>query len=85
MSIAEELTVWLNHRFTTPGRQIESHSQLFAERLIDSIRILDLIAWTERALGRPIADVEIRMDNFASADRIAEVFFAEESSRHANR
>ena len=85
MTVVEELTMWLNHRFGGGRREIEPHSQLFAERLIDSIRILDLIAWTERALGRPIADVEIRMDNFASAERIAEVFFAAEGERHANR
>ncbi|MDQ6829531.1 MAG: hypothetical protein M3081_11745 [Gemmatimonadota bacterium] len=77
MSIADELTQWLNHRFAKPGTRIEPHTALFADRLIDSIRILDLIAWTERALGRQIADVDIRMDNFASADRIAETFFAE--------
>ena len=84
MTVAEELTVWLNHRFA-PAREITPQSQLFAGRLIDSIRILDLIAWTERALGRPIADVDIRMDNFASAERIAEVFFAAEGGRHAHR
>ncbi len=78
MTVADELTLWLNHRFAKPGMRIERSSQLFAERLIDSIRILDLIAWTERALGRQIADVDIRMDNFLSAERIAEVFFAEE-------
>ncbi len=77
MKVRDELTAWLNHRFAANGTRIEGHSQLFADRLIDSIRILDLIAWTERALGRRIPDVEIRMDNFASADRIAEVFFAE--------
>ena len=82
--IADELTTWLNRRFGSPDVRIHRHSQLFRERLIDSIRILDLIAWTELRLGRQIADVEIRMDNFASADRIAEVFFPT-SAGHANR
>ncbi len=81
MSRADNVTValitWLNRRFAKPGMRIEPASALFADRLIDSIRILELIAWTERALGRQIADVDIRMDNFASAERIVEVFFAE--------
>ena len=45
---------------------------LFAGGLIDSLRILELIAWTERAIGREIADGEIRTDNFASAARIVD-------------
>ncbi len=68
------MVAWLNARFARPGVVIAAETPLFAGRLIDSIRILELIAWTERALGRQIADAEIRMDNFRSAARIAEVF-----------
>ena len=69
------MVAWLNTRFARPGApRIEAETALFAGRLIDSIRILELIAWTERAIGREIPDVEIRMDNFRSVARIAEVF-----------
>ena len=46
------------------------------------MRILQLIAWTERAIGREIPDVEIRTDNFASAARIAELFATGDDHAH---
>ncbi|HKG94110.1 MAG TPA: hypothetical protein VKA84_19525 [Gemmatimonadaceae bacterium] len=74
-SFEARMVAWLNARFARPGMpRIEADSPLFAGRLIDSIRILELIAWTERAIGHEIRDVEIRMDNFRSVARIAEVF-----------
>ena len=51
---------------------------LFADGLIDSIRILEIIAWVEQAIGRQIPDAQIRMDNFFSVERIAEVFLGED-------
>ena len=72
---AEELLAWLNRRFAPA--HIEPHTPLFAGGLINSIRILELIAWVERAIGREIPDAQIRMDNFASAARIAQLFGGE--------
>ena len=43
---------------------------------------LDLIAWTERAIGREIPDSAIRTDNFANAARIAELFADGEFHAH---
>jgi acyl carrier protein len=68
------LVRWLNRRLAPPGFVIEADTELFADGLIDSIRILQLIAWTERATGRAIPDEHIRMDNFSTARRIAETF-----------
>ena len=65
---------WLNRRLAPPGVTIEADTPLFRSGLIDSIRILDLIAWTERATGSPIAERDIRVDNFHTVGRIAEVF-----------
>jgi acyl carrier protein len=65
---------WLNRKLAPPGVTIEAETPLFRTGLIDSIRILELIAWTERATGRVIADREIRMDNFRTVARIADVF-----------
>ena len=72
-----ELVAWLNRRMAPPGATIDADTPLFAGGLINSIRILELIAWTERATGRTIPDARIRMDNFRTARRIAEVFVEE--------
>ena len=65
---------WLNRTIAPPGVTIGAETPLFRSGIISSIRILELIAWTERATGRPIQDRDIRMDNFQSVARIAEVF-----------
>jgi acyl carrier protein len=73
-AMLRDLLAWLNERFAPEGPPIVATTPLFAGRLIDSLRILELIAWTERAIGREIADGEIRTDNFASAARIVDTF-----------
>ena len=75
------MLAWLNARFAPPGVTIAADTPLFAGRLIDSIRILELIAWTERATGRVIPDTMIRMDHFHSVGTIARTFIDE--GRHA--
>lgn len=69
---------WLNARFAPNGPAITAETPLFAGGLINSMRVLDLIAWTERASGRRIPDAQIRMDNFGTAARIATLFAAED-------
>lgn len=69
-----EMLEWLNRKLAPPGVTIEADTPLFRSGVINSIRILELIAWTERATGRTIPDREIRMDNFQSVGRIADVF-----------
>lgn len=68
---------WLNARHAPRGIRLEADTPLFATGAIDSIKILELIAWTERAIGRRIPDPQIRLDNFRSVARIAEVFVGE--------
>jgi acyl carrier protein len=68
---------WLNTRIIRPGVVIRSDTPLFEGGLIDSIRVLELIAWTEEAIGAVIPDSRIRMDNFRTVERIAEVFARE--------
>ena len=72
----EALLAWLNRRFARDGIVIAADTPLFAGRLIDSLRILELIAFTEHTLALRIPDSAVRMDNFASAARIAQVFAA---------
>lgn len=71
------LLLWINARLAPPGVRIERDTPLFKDRLLNSMRILELIAWVERAIGRRVADPEIRMDNFATVERIADVFAGE--------
>jgi hypothetical protein len=73
----QKLLQWLNLRMAPPGVTILAGTPLFATRMIDSIRILELIAWTERETGCRIPDRMIMMDNFRTAERIAEVFAQE--------
>lgn len=80
--LLRDLLAWLNERFAPDGPPIVATTQLFAGRLIDSLRILELIAWTERAIGRQIDDGEIRTDNFASAARIVDAFAAGGADAH---
>lgn len=75
--VSSELLAWLNTKFAPTGVTISVATPLFQGGLIDSIRILEIIAWVERAIGRTIPDRDIRMDNFATVDRIAAVFVSE--------
>ena len=82
-ALLRELVAWLNERFAPEGPPIHADTLLFANGLLDSMRILELIAWTERATGHEIPDGAIRTDNFACAARIAELFA--EGGTHAHR
>lgn len=73
-SFAFELLAWLNGRFAPNGPPILADTPLFAGGLINSMRILELIAWTERAIEREIPDSQIRTDYFATVERIAAMF-----------
>ena len=74
---------WLNERLAKSNVIIGADTPLFESGLIDSIRVLELIAWTEEAVGAVIPDVRIRMDNFRTVARIADVFVLEESDAAA--
>lgn len=71
--IADTLA-WLNRRLLPEGVSVTADTPLFEDGLVDSIRILRVIAWTETAIGRTVADREIRMDNFRTVRRMADVF-----------
>lgn len=68
------MIAWLNDEVAPRGVQVSADTPLFATRLLDSLRILELIAFTEQAIGRAIPDSHIRMDNFQTVARIAAVF-----------
>jgi len=69
-----EMLAWLNDEVAPRGVRVDADTPLFATRLLDSLRVLELIAFTEQAIGRAIPDSHIRMDNFQTVARIAAVF-----------
>ena len=77
------MLVWLNERLAKSNVIVGADTPLFESGLIDSIKVLELIAWTEEAIGAVIPDVRIRMDNFRTVARIAEVFVLEGSGAAA--
>jgi hypothetical protein len=77
------MLAWLNARFAPGGIVIGKDTPLFAKGVIDSLGILELIAWTEVHTGQIVPDENIRMDNFGTVARIARMFVREEEA-HAN-
>ena len=65
---------WINRTLVPEGVTIDADTALFANGLIDSIRILRLLAWTEHALDIRIPDARIRMDYFRTVRSIADTF-----------
>ena len=78
-----EMVGWLNARVAPVGVTIHADTPLFVRGLMDSIRVLELIAYTERAIGSTIPDSRMRMDNFHTVSRIADVFLEESSDAAA--
>jgi len=71
----QRMVAWLNEDVAPKGVAVLAETPLFATRLLDSLKVLELIAFTEQAIGRTIPDSHIRMDNFQTVSRIATVFF----------
>jgi acyl carrier protein len=68
------MLAWLNADVAPRGVRVRADTPLFASRLLDSLRVLELIAFTEQFSGRAIPDSHIRMDNFQTVARIAAIF-----------
>ena len=79
----ERMLAWLNDEVAPDGVLIAADTQLFASRLLDSLRVLELIAFTEQTIGAPIPDSQIRMDNFQTVSRIATVFLRDQENANA--
>ena len=65
---------WINKTLAPAGVTVDADTPLFADGLINSIRVLQLIAWTEHALDMRIPDARIRMDYFRTVRHIADTF-----------
>ena len=65
---------WIKRTLVPVGVTVDADTPLFANGLINSIRVLQLIAWTEHALHIHIPDLRIRMDHFRTVRHIADAF-----------
>lgn len=54
-------------------------TELFRERILDSMNVLRFIGWVEKRLGRPLTDDELVMENFRSVRTICDRFLPEEA------
>jgi hypothetical protein len=83
-AFATRMVDWINRTLAPPGVTVDADTPLFANGVINSIGIHKLIAWTEHATGQRIADSSIRMDNFRTVRRIADVFVVEVEAGASN-
>ena len=70
---------WINATLVPDGITVDADTPLFANGLINSIRVLQLIAWTEHALDMRIPDARIRMDHFRTVQHIADAFAGDDT------
>ena len=63
-------------KLVTPQTQtsVTADTRLFEERVIDSLRILELIAFLEAQLGRKVPDAQVVLANFRTIRVMANVF-----------
>jgi acyl carrier protein len=74
------LADFVNHALLKSGRDsaVDAETLLFESGAIDSLRILDLLAFIEKTLEVKIPDKAVRLQNFRSIRVIARFFLAEE-------
>ena len=54
---------------------VDAHTPLFESGLVDSLAILELIAFVERATGRPIPARQVHIRHFSTIERICTAFW----------
>jgi acyl carrier protein len=65
--------------------ELTAHTPLFESGLVDSLAILELVAFVEAATGRPIPPRAIHIRHFATIDCICAAFWRDRSEvTHAN-
>lgn len=71
-SIADRVRDYIveNFLYMRRDREFADDAALFASGIIDSLGVMELIAFTEQELGVPVADVEITEANFGSVASI---------------
>ncbi|MDQ3856010.1 MAG: acyl carrier protein [Chloroflexota bacterium] len=73
-----ELIEFIVARAGEGAPEITPDTQLFREKVLDSMNILDLIGYVEVHLGRRLSDDELVMSSFESVRAITRAFFVED-------
>ena len=55
-------------------KDFNEFTPIFKDKILDSMNILDLIAYVQKKIGRKLTDEEIVMKNFKDVSTIIEVF-----------
>jgi acyl carrier protein len=78
-ALIELIAVGLSSRRRTPARlPVELRTPLFESGLIDSLAILELIAFVEEATGRTIHPRAVHLKHFGTVERISAAFWPDE-------
>ena len=72
--LERQLTQFVNGTFLGGGNAVDRDTRLFEDGYMNSLRILDLIAMVEKALGARIPDRSVRLANFRTIGTIVSVF-----------
>ncbi len=67
---ARELIGYLTSHLVGKGADLDGKTSLFEGRLLDSIRLMELIDHVEKCYDVWVAPMEIVLENFDSVDRI---------------
>lgn len=72
ISLQTRIVAFINGTLLAPGKpSVVRDTLLFERGVLDSLQVLDLIAFVEAETGRALPDSAIRLANFRSADAIA--------------
>ena len=74
--LQHSLLDFVRHRLVPVDQaaRVDADTPLFEQRIVDSLRILELIAFIESATGRKIPDAQVVLANFRSIETMARRF-----------
>ena len=79
------LTRFINEKLLGGGQAVGVDTLLFEEGYINSLRVLDLLAFVEKTLGRKIPDHTVRLANFRSVRAITRTFLEGRAEHDSER
>lgn len=72
----ERLVAYINQELLDPNvPRVQADTNLFTGEVLDSLRLVHLLAFVEHAIDATIPDEEIVMDRFATIEHIAASFW----------
>ena len=69
MNLRDDLLQLLNNEISLdPGQHIDGGTDLLLTGLVDSLGVIDVVAWIEERVGVEIDPVDIVLENFQTVD-----------------